>query len=526
MSRRLTRISLLFAFLISSEVWAIGLGDINLDSALNEPLRAEIVLLAATPEEIAALSVQLGTAEDFERYGIDRPFFLQDVEFKVVNRGVGGSIIQVRSRSPITEPFLTFLVEATWPSGRLLREYTVLLDPPTYTPPGVQQQAPVQAPVRSTPSDSAPIQRRPDPEPVQQSRPAPSPTPRPAPRPVEDTKPAPPPEDIVFSGEAGGDVYVARGDTLWGIASRMRPDSRLTMNQTMLAIYEANRGAFGNNINVLKADVSLRIPSADEVYRISRGDAFDEVKRQNEAWGGGTVPDTDYSAPVDTTTSPSLVLVPPDEDQESTVYDDDVAPYEPYSREQEVEDRIAELEAMDVPEQDSLIEIHNNELAALRQELAEIRGEVYEPPVDDSIDDVLDDDLMVDDTADDEALNIDDMFPDHSADDAATDDMADDAADDAADDTDAADDVSTTPSDVVTTRSEPEEGIVDTIMNAVKTFWVYIAIAVALVLGILFWFARRGDGGDEYENDRPWESLDSGHFRDLVHRNNARAVAR
>ena len=318
MSRRLTRISLLFAVLFTSEVWAIGLGDINLDSALNEPLRAEITLLAATPEEIAALNVQLGTAEDFERYGIDRPFFLQDMEFNVVNRGVGGSVIQIRSRSPITEPFLTFLVEATWPSGRLLREYTVLLDPPTYTPPGVQQQVPVQAPTRATPSDSAPIQREPRQEPVPQARPTPQPSPQPSPRPrpapADDSKPEAPPEDIVFSGEAGGDVYVSRGDTLWGIASRMRPDSRLTMNQTMLAIYEANRAAFGDNINVLRANVSLRIPSADEVYRISRGDAFNEVKRQNEAWGGGTVVDTDYSAPADTSTSPSLVLVPPDEE--------------------------------------------------------------------------------------------------------------------------------------------------------------------------------------------------------------------
>ena len=76
MSRRLTRISLVLVFLLSSEVWAIGLGDIQLDSALNEPLRAEIELLSATPEELASLSVSLASAETFERYGIDRPFYL------------------------------------------------------------------------------------------------------------------------------------------------------------------------------------------------------------------------------------------------------------------------------------------------------------------------------------------------------------------------------------------------------------------------------------------------------------------
>jgi pilus assembly protein FimV len=131
--------------LLSSEVWAIGLGDINLDSALNEPLRAEIELLSATPEELANLNVTLASAETFSRYGIDRPFFLQDIEFNVQPTGPNGAVVQIRSRSPITEPFLTFLVEATWSSGRLLREYTVLLDPPTYAPPAVQQAPAVEA---------------------------------------------------------------------------------------------------------------------------------------------------------------------------------------------------------------------------------------------------------------------------------------------------------------------------------------------------------------------------------------------
>ena len=81
MSRRLTRISLALVLLLSSEVWAIGLGDINLDSALNEPLRAEIELLSATPEELANLNVELASAETFSRYGIDRPFYLQGIEF-------------------------------------------------------------------------------------------------------------------------------------------------------------------------------------------------------------------------------------------------------------------------------------------------------------------------------------------------------------------------------------------------------------------------------------------------------------
>jgi len=130
MSRRFTRLFLCLVFLVSSEVWAIGLGDIELDSALNEPLRAEIVLLSATPDELVDLEVNLASAETFERYGIDRPVYLQGVQFNIVDRGEAGSVVQIRSRAAISEPFLTFLIEATWSSGRLLREYTVLLDPP------------------------------------------------------------------------------------------------------------------------------------------------------------------------------------------------------------------------------------------------------------------------------------------------------------------------------------------------------------------------------------------------------------
>ncbi len=273
MPRRLSGISLVLVLLLSSEVWAIGLGDIKLDSALNEPLRAEIDLLSATPDELDRLQVSLASAETFARYGIDRPFYLQDIEFNVIDGGAGGPIVQLRSRSAITEPFLTFLVEATWPSGRLLREYTVLLDPPTYTPPAAQQAPVVTAPRRTTPADSGRIERQPAPdetqpvsEPPRASQPAPQPAPRAArPQPAE-----PAPVDTApYDTRSGGDYIVQSGDTLWGIASRMRPDDRLSMNQTMLAIYEANVDAFGGNINMLRAGASLRLPSADEIFRIS-----------------------------------------------------------------------------------------------------------------------------------------------------------------------------------------------------------------------------------------------------------------
>jgi pilus assembly protein FimV len=138
MSRRLNRIWLIPALFLASDIWALGLGNIRLSSALNEPLRAEIELLSATPEELNNIKVQLASAETFERYGIDRPLFLTRLQFEVSKSGrAEGNVIRVSSVDPIREPFVTFLVEASWSRGRLLREYTLLLDPPTFASPPV-----------------------------------------------------------------------------------------------------------------------------------------------------------------------------------------------------------------------------------------------------------------------------------------------------------------------------------------------------------------------------------------------------
>ncbi len=489
MSRRFTRLLPLSVLVLTSNVWAIGLGDINLESALNEPLRAEIVLLSASADELAELKVMLASAETFARYGIDRPIYLQDVDFEVINGGVGRSIVRLRSRSPITEPFLTFLVEATWSSGRLLREYTVLLDPPTYAPPALQQVPAVTAPARSVPDDSGRIERQSTPAP-RAAQPAAAASTDPAPNPL------PPVDDTPYATTNGSDIVVQRGDTLWGLASRLRPDSRLTMNQTMLAIYEANRDAFGGNINLLEAGASLRVPSADEVFQISRGDALREVQRQHSTWGGSS----GYIAP-EATTQPGLTLVPPDEEPVDSDYDD-TSIYNPPAREQEVEGRIAELEAADVSDQQSLIEIRDNELAALRQELADIRGEVYEPPVDDTF---VDEDVVGDA---DELAGIDDLISDTDEQQifAEDTDVDDTVPGDAGISEDATDTVAEPPA-VIRTSSAGDDSIVDQAIKFLTGAWGIILGAVLLVVAGLFWFMRRGD--DDDDDTGPWVTLDS-----------------
>ncbi len=493
MSRRLIRLSLLFAVLLTSEVWAIGLGNVKLDSALNEPLRAEINLLSASPDELSELTVSLASADTFSRYGIDRPIYLQGLEFKVVNSGSSGSLVQVRSRSPITEPFLTFLVEATWSSGRLLREYTVLLDPPTYAAPSIQQAPAVAAPSRSVPSDSGRIDRQPAPTPPPRQVSPPSPSynstdadTSDSDNPVQTHIESVPLDDSQNS--PSGDVVVARGDTLWGLTSRHRTDNRLTMNQMMLAIYEANPGAFDGNINALKAGSSLRIPSAHDVFQINRDEALSEVQRQHGAWGGnGAVVAPEQSAP------PSLVLVPPDEEPVGGDYSDEESAYEPPSREEEIEGRISDLEVANVPAQESLIAIRDSELAALRQELADIRGEVYEPPADLAIDDDAVDDVLVDESSEDQLANdvvdvvAEDIIDDKVDDESLTEDVVSDAGDE-------------------TAPTDTQKSIVDTAIDFLLQ-WGIIIGAVLLVIGGLIFFIKRGDDDDDVE--RPWESLDA-----------------
>src|SRR5580700_1849810 len=156
------------SFLWPSIAWALGLGEIHLNSALNEPMNAEIDLIAATPDELIALRASLADREAFTRYGIDRPPFLSTLTFKVGKGKDGRDALLVHSTDAIPEPFVTFLVEVNWARGRLMREYTVLLDPPVYTPGETASSA---APVSAPTTVAAPPARRAAPAP---GAPAPS----------------------------------------------------------------------------------------------------------------------------------------------------------------------------------------------------------------------------------------------------------------------------------------------------------------------------------------------------------------
>jgi len=278
--------------LVPAISFALGLGPITMRSSLNQPLDAEIDIHSAQPGDMDGFAVRLATAEDFGRVNVDRTSFLTSIQFKLRFRSDGSAYIHLTTRQAVTEPYLDFLIEARWPRGRALKEYTVLVDPPVLTaetPAPVQQAA--TAPVFAEPPKQQ--VRQPKPRPVQPVRP---PQPRVATRSVQPTPPpvrrAPPPAPRrVEQAAPTGDVdygRVKRGDTLWEIARDTRPNESVSIHQMMLAYLRDNPDAFvDGNINKLKAGYVLRVDEASTIGDTSRREAVSEVRRQNLAWREG-----------------------------------------------------------------------------------------------------------------------------------------------------------------------------------------------------------------------------------------------
>ena len=251
--------------LSSGMAHALGLGEVSLKSALNQPLVAEIELLEVRDLASGELIPSLATPEDFTKAGVDRQYFLTDLKFTPVLKPNGKSVIRVTSSKPVREPYLNFLVEVLWPSGRLLREYTLLLDPPLYSPQTTAAAAPQMPVAAPAPRPLAAPVRAPQPVVAPVSRPAPVAT---APAKLD-----------------SNEYKTTSSDTLWEIARRVPGGS---VHQTMLAIQELNPQAFiGGNINRLKSGQVLRLPNEQQITTRSPAEAIAQVAEQNAAWREG-----------------------------------------------------------------------------------------------------------------------------------------------------------------------------------------------------------------------------------------------
>ncbi|MFL8988371.1 FimV/HubP family polar landmark protein [Pseudomonas sp. QLc11A] len=228
--------------LSSGMAHALGLGELTLKSTLNQPLVAEIELLDVKDLTAAELVPSLASPEDFAKAGVDRQAFLNDLTFTPVLNASGKSILRVTSSKPLSEPMVKFLVQVMWPNGRLLRDYSVLLDPSKFSP----QAADAAAQPAPTSTVAAPV--------------------------TGATKPS--------------QYTTTPRDTLWEIAAKARNGG--SIQQTMLAIQALNPDAFiDGNINRLKTGQVLRMPDQAQSTNLPQPKAIAEVAAQNKAWRQG-----------------------------------------------------------------------------------------------------------------------------------------------------------------------------------------------------------------------------------------------
>lgn len=236
---------------------ALGLGEVKVSSALNQPLQAEIDLLQLRGLNASQVVTSLANTDDFYLAGVKPSPILSDIRFKLDIKGGLGKIILTTS-TPIREPFLNFLIEVNWPSGRLVREYTVLLDPPVFAAEDLLPRSRPVIPV----AESAPSKK--------------------SAKKSASSQPA-----VSQPLSAPSKYRVTKSDTLWQIALATRPDSSISPQQMMLAIQRVNPDAFiKNNINRLRSGVVLDIPSKEQILSFTEQESMQEVKRQNRNWKG------------------------------------------------------------------------------------------------------------------------------------------------------------------------------------------------------------------------------------------------
>ena len=303
----------LFAFLPATG-HALGLGKLKVHSSLNQPLNAEIDFTSLTEAELKGLTVGLASRADFTAAGVERAVFLGQIKFSVNRSADGRYAIRFSTPTPIDEPFLHLLLQVDWPGGRLVREYTALIDPP--------YQVAAKAPAVESPRVAAPALTpapKPEPAPATTVPAQPGPALTKPPVTTADALPYAPPVsgDVAFSSDgwpldpgetpppkptttktiAKGRIGPApswantashttrRGETLWSITKQVRSDPQVSLEQAALAIYQQNREAFyDNNMNNVRAGKILRLPAREDVEALSKEQARGAFQAQFDAW--------------------------------------------------------------------------------------------------------------------------------------------------------------------------------------------------------------------------------------------------
>ncbi|MDP1665478.1 MAG: FimV/HubP family polar landmark protein [Methylobacter sp.] len=253
--RNLTKTLAVVSLLAPASGHTLGIGEIKLHSALNQNLDAEIAL-TLSGESVSDIKVNLAPPEKFDEAGVSWTYFLSKIKLETITHSNGTAVIKLTSKEALKEPFLDFLLEVSWPKGNLYREFTVLVDPPS-----VYNQATI---------------------PVSTS------TERYAQPPV-----AMPQRQSHANGQSSEGEYgpTLGNDTLWSVAERARGQNDVSVEQMMIAIYDANPDAFyKGNVYALTAGKMLRIPEREAVLKLSRNQALAEFNRHKKAWKNHSAP--------------------------------------------------------------------------------------------------------------------------------------------------------------------------------------------------------------------------------------------
>ncbi|HEY0339200.1 MAG TPA: FimV/HubP family polar landmark protein, partial [Steroidobacteraceae bacterium] len=389
--------------MLPSAAFALGFGDIRLLSPLNAPLDAQIELLDVTPEELQTLQATIASRDTFARHGLEWPVFASSVQVKTTRASDGRTGITLKSTDPVTEPFITLLIEVDWARGHSVREYTMLLDPPVFTPgQTAASNAPVAAPSAGAgtregaiargagaaspaasaatpgaeaPSSSAAFGSTSESAAGADASAASTGRHKGRSKTAKSIASPPAPADAGAAGDSGNSHVVQRGETLSKIASSAAGSSESSpeAHSWMLAIYQANPRAFEQNMNVLRTGAVLRMPDSSEVSAVSPAAAATEIRRQYAAWRGGT-------APAGTTAtakqSGQLHLVTPSDDSAAPGTGTSASSGEVKA----LQGRVHDLESQ-LSESKRLLDIKNAQLADLQaKSAASSRGAAAAPP--------------------------------------------------------------------------------------------------------------------------------------------------
>ena len=267
----LTGIAAAALCLVAPTAWSLGLGKLQVQSALGETLRAEIDVTSLTPDEASNLRVRVASPDSYRTAGVDYNSVLPGTHAELLRRPDGRPYLKLTSDRSVQEPFVDVILELTWSTGRLVRDYTLLIDPPVTA--RTTAPAPATAAVMGT---ATPVQKAPPAAP-RAATPARVATEPVAPR---ESRPAP------KAAEAAADEYKVRnGDSLSRIAARMQRPG-VSLDQMLVSLYRGNPQAFiDNNMNLLRSGVVLAVPSADSAKAVPQSEARQVIQAQSADFG-------------------------------------------------------------------------------------------------------------------------------------------------------------------------------------------------------------------------------------------------